>query len=93
MTSEKGHAWLHCGLASIWAIPLDTAGQPEANAGVRKLEEELRLEKDGWVSTTLLVLGWLTRWEAGSSVGDLHMLFCKARRAQVAADEVPSTCD
>lgn len=30
---------------------------------------------------------------AGSSVVDLRMLFCKVRRAQVAADEVPSTCD
>lgn len=51
------------GTGLCWAVPLNTDAQLEAGARVRELEEELMLEKDCWVSTTLLASGWKTRWE------------------------------
>ena len=51
----------HSGLVSTAGKSLDTNAQPEAEAQVRKLEE-LRLEKDVWVSTALLTSHWQTRW-------------------------------
>ena len=51
----------HSGLVSTAGKSLDTDAQLQAEAQVRKLEE-LRLEKDVWVSTALLTLHWQTRW-------------------------------
>ncbi|OWK00463.1 PROS1 [Cervus elaphus hippelaphus] len=50
----------HSGLASTVGKSLNTDAQSEAEAQVRKLEEQ-RLEKDVWVSTALLTLRWQTR--------------------------------
>lgn len=52
------------GTGLCWAVPLNTDAQVEAGARVRELEEELMLEKDRGVSTTLLASGWKTRWES-----------------------------
>ena len=45
------------GWSLLGAGQLATDAQLEAEAPVRKLEEELRLEKDVWVSAALLDLG------------------------------------
>lgn len=41
----------------LWADWLDTDAKLESKIQVRKLEEELRVEKDVWLPTTLLALG------------------------------------
>ena len=45
------------GWSPLWAVWMATNTQLEAKAQGRKLEEELRLEKDVQLSTTLLALG------------------------------------
>ena len=47
----------HSGLASTEGRPLATDAQLEAEARVRQLEEELKLEKNVQVSTALPALG------------------------------------
>ena len=58
--------------------------QLEAEAGVRKLEKELRLEKDVRVPTTLLAH---KMQEQGDKLETLAcMPFCKTKRAQTTVD-------
>lgn len=57
-----------------------------AETQVRKLEEELRLEKDMQLSTTLLALGPGTRWVSRLSWRTYHA-FNKAKKAPAAMDE------
>lgn len=77
--SREGKEWLCSGQASIVRSSAVTDDQLESEARVRKLRKELRLEKDMQLSTNL---------QSGRSgyVGDLSMLFCKARKVQTAVD-------
>ena len=47
----------HRGLPLLWGVWLASDAQLEAEAQVRKMEEELSLEKDVQLSTTLLTSG------------------------------------
>ena len=51
------------GWSLLWAVGLDTDAQLEAEAQVRELEEELRLETDMQLTTTLLTLGMAEKLE------------------------------
>ena len=55
--TKQGNEGLHSGLASAMGSQLATDPQLEVEAWVRKLEEELRLEKKVQRSTTLLASG------------------------------------
>lgn len=48
----------------LWGSIVATDAQLEVESPIRKLEEELKLEKGMWLSTTLLALGMVTRWES-----------------------------
>lgn len=48
----------------LWAFRLAPDAQLEFEAQAKELEEELRLEKDMWLSTTLLTSG-LADWVGG----------------------------
>ena len=87
---EKQIVGPYCGQFGWTLMPT----QLVAKAQVRKLEEELRSEKDMQASSALLALGLQTRWESRIIRWRLSVLFCKARRARAAAaDETLSTCD
>lgn len=47
----------------LWASIVAIDAQLEVESPLRKLEEELKLE-DMWLSTTVLALGMVTRWES-----------------------------
>lgn len=71
-------------LQAIW---LAMNAQLEADAWVRKLEEELRLDKDMWLSTTRLASGLADNvGEQANKFETLACWFCKASRAQAAMD-------
>lgn len=57
ITAEKGSTGLHSGLPLLWTVGLATDAQLEVEVQVAKFQEELRLEKDVPVSTTVLALG------------------------------------
>lgn len=47
----------------LWGSMVAIDAQLEVESPLRKLEEELKLE-DMWLSTTVLALGMVTRWES-----------------------------
>lgn len=56
--SEEGkHVAATVGWLLLWAVQQAIDAQTEAEAQVKKLEEELRLEKNVWFSTILLASG------------------------------------
>lgn len=57
------HGW-RSGPGLLWAVSLATDPQVEAEASVRGLAEELRLEKDVQRLLLHLLGGWQTGWRA-----------------------------
>ena len=47
----------------LWGSMVAIDAQLEVESPLRKLEEELKLE-DMWLSTTVLALAMVTRWES-----------------------------
>lgn len=71
----------------VWAAEPDTNAQLKAEAQAIKMEEELRLEKNVWVSTTLLALELAYKMrESRTTNGDFNVSFYKARKVQAAVD-------
>ena len=58
----------------LWVVQVATDAQLEAEAWVRKLEEELRLKKVVRLSTTLLALGLADK--VGEQDNNLENLVC-----------------
>ena len=63
--AKEGKSGRSSGLALLWAVWWATNALLEAEAPVRKLGKELRLEKDMQVVHTPLALGLADRWENG----------------------------
>ena len=63
------------GWSPLWAVQVANDAQLEAKAQVTVLEEELRLEKDVWLSTTLLASGLAE--EVGKQDNRLETLACR----------------
>lgn len=57
MVAKKGREGCHNGCPLLQATWLATDAKQEAEAQVRKLKEDLRLEKNVCLATTLLALG------------------------------------
>lgn len=72
------------GCPLLWTVWLDTDAQLEAEPQIRKLEEQLRLERGIWLFTTLLASG--TADKMGKQDNKLESLashFAKLGRAQL----------
>ena len=69
----------HSGLACTMSNLAGVDAQLEAEAQVGEWEEELRLEKDVWLSHYSAGFGAGRQgWRAGQSVGDLSMPFLQS---------------
>lgn len=76
-----------------WAGQLSTHAQLKAEAQVRELEEELRIEQDMKVSTAVCIRAGrqggkskITSWKASCVI-------CRTRRVPTAGEQGPEACD
>lgn len=83
--SREGKHRLHSGLPLLWTVGLATDTQLESEVQVAKFQEELRLEKDVPVSTTVLALGLADRpGGQGNKLEALDHCSAKLRREHTA---------